>query len=237
MKISSNTLFHFTSQLNFLVDILDKGFWPRYCKEYGWGNKYIDFAAPMVCFCDIPLSLIEEHTRFYGGYGIGVKRKWVTDYKTITPVQYVSTSSYEFKTVNRLLTKLKNNDIDDTGINKLLLVKKVSGKAIDKNKNVKPKKFYDEREWRHLPDTISKNDLIIPIEKNADFDPNISSRITENHRLKIDIDSINYLLIPDEFKRLEMINHIRRIYQNYSDEKQLTLISKILTIKQILNDF
>ena len=237
MKLSSNSLFHFTSQLNFLVDILAHGFWPRYCREYGWGNKYIDFAVPMVCFCDIPLSMIEEHTKFYGGFGIGVKRKWITSHKTITPVQYISTSSYEFYYVNKLLTELKNSNIDEAGISKLLLAKKVSGKAIDKNGNVNSKKFYDEREWRHIPNSLAKEDLIIPINKKEIFDSNIYSVKTNNHRLEIDIDSIQYLIIPDESKRVNIIVNIRRIFHNCSEENQLILISKILTVKQILNDF
>ena len=237
MKLSSNSLFHFTSQLNFLVDSLAHGFWPRYCREYGWGNKYIDFAVPMVCFCDIPLSMIEEHTKFYGGFGIGVKRKWITSHKTITPVQYISTSSYEFYYVNKLLTELKNSNIDEAGISKLLLAKKVSGKAIDKNGNVNSKKFYDEREWRHIPNSLSKEDLIISINKKEIFDSNIYSVKTNNHRLEIDIDSIQYLIIPDESKRVNIIENIRRIFHNCSEEDQLILISKILTVKQILNDF
>ncbi|MDE6643975.1 MAG: hypothetical protein K2K27_07730 [Muribaculaceae bacterium] len=236
MKISSNSLFHFTSQLNFLEDILKKGFWPRYCKEYGWGNKFIDFAVPMVCFCDIPLSMIKDHTKFYGGYGIGVSRKWIYSHKSITPVQYIATSSFEFQYINRLLTHLKNATITDSGINKLLLAKKVSGKAIDKNGNISSKKFYDEREWRHVP-SLSKDKIIIPLNKKEQFNPDEYSVITNTHRLVLDIDSIQYLIIPDESKRAKLIESLRNIYADQTKEKISILISKILTIKQILNDF
>ena len=185
MKISSHSLFHFTSQIEFLEDILKNGFWPRYCREYGWGNKYIDFAVPMVCFCDIPLSMIEEHTNFYGNYGIGVSRKWISEHKTITPVQYVAVKSYEFNYINRLLTLLKKGNIDERGIKKLLLAKKVSGEAINKNNDKKPKKFYDEREWRHIPDALAPKDIIIPVDKKEYFDSNKESEKTNGLRLTI----------------------------------------------------
>lgn len=64
MVLSSSTLFHFTPKMEYLLSILQDGFWPRYCVEKGWGNNYIDFALPMVCFCDIPLAQISEHTDF-----------------------------------------------------------------------------------------------------------------------------------------------------------------------------
>lgn len=163
MNISSNVLFHFTPQISFFEDILKNGFWPRYCREYGWANKYIDFAVPMVSFCDIPLSMIEKHTKFYGSYGIGVSKDWIRKHKTITPVQYIAVTSHEFDHINRLLTLLKNRNIDESKVSKLLLAKKVSGEARDKNGDIKKKKFYDEREWRHIPDNLSPEDLIIPI--------------------------------------------------------------------------
>lgn len=237
MKLSSNSLFHFTAKIDFLVNILDKGFWPRYCREYGWGNKYIDFAVPMVCFCDIPLSMIEEHTKFYGGYGIGVKRKWINQQKTITPVQYIAPSSHEFNSINRLLTKLKNHNINEAEARKLILAKKVSGEAINKSESVRPKIFYNEREWRHIPDNLENGDLLIPIDKKEKFDSNQYSQKTEDHKLTFDMESIQYLIIPDESKRTELIRRIEIIYKSKSREQKLILISKILSIKQILNDF
>lgn len=52
-----------------------------------------DFVAfPMVCFCDIPLSRIDEHIGFYGKFGIGMTRKWA-EQNGLNPVLYASGSN------------------------------------------------------------------------------------------------------------------------------------------------
>lgn len=237
MSISSNCLFHFTPEFKFLEEILRNGFWPRYCKEYGWGNQYIDFALPMVCFCDIPLYLIHEHTGFYGSFGIGVSAKWIRDNKDITPVQYISNTSHEFDSINRILTKLKNNAISESEMGKLLLAKKVSGMAINKNGEEGNKKFYNEREWRYVPTKVELEPLIVPIPKHNDINLSEFSKQTDKHRLKIQISDIRYLLIPNDSYRTRLIDAIRKIYIKENQDKIDILISRIITLKQIEDDF
>ena len=70
-NISTNSLFHFTNDITYLIDILENGFQARYCFEnISFGNY--KFAFPMKCFCDIPLSAIKFHLKEYGQYGIGI---------------------------------------------------------------------------------------------------------------------------------------------------------------------
>jgi hypothetical protein len=238
MSISSRSFFHFTNELEFLQGILAEGFWPRYCKEYGWGEKYIDFAIPMVCFCNIPLSQIIEHSNFYGNYGIGVSPSWITNQKTITPVQYIPNKSIEFNRIRKILTKLKNGDIESPEIHKLLLAKKVCGKITDKVGDVHTKKLYDEREWRFIPDKLKEDELIIPIPKgHNEVDVTELSKRTKNLKLKIDIDSISYIFIPNEYSREKIINMIGDVYKEEDELKRFILMSKIITLKQIQDDF
>ncbi len=237
MLLSSRNLFHFTSNLEYLSTILKEGFWPRYCREYGWGN-ISDFAIPMVCFCDIPLSLIFEHTNFYGTWGIGVKPAWARLHKDLTPVQYIALSSSEFNSVNRLITTLRNGIIDDNGINKLLLVKKVRGTAITKSGKSSKKKFYDEREWRYVPSFLERNKRIIPINGKEEFDAKESSKFTEHVRLPIAPEYISYLIIPSEHFRSKMIDELKRIYSSKKHKDILPIIiSKIVSLEQIKSDF
>lgn len=118
--IKSNSLFHFTPKEEYLLDILENGFWPRYCSEdiewlipkdfknelerQGKDNfwetltkeliKYniSSIAYPMSCFCDIPLSKITAHTDFYGGFGLGMTKEWGIR-KRLNPIFYLSDNS------------------------------------------------------------------------------------------------------------------------------------------------
>lgn len=237
MVLSSNSLFHFTSKFENLEKILSDGFWPRYCIEYGWNNHYINFALPMVCFCDIPLTQIKEHADFYGGFGIGVSPEWIRNNKNITPVQYISHESNDFKLIGRLLTKLKKGTITDTEINKLQLAKKVSGKAVGKKEVLRTKKFYDEREWRYVPTKNNSEQLIQPVGKHDTFDIEGFSKKTICQKLKLSIDDIRYLIIPNESHREKLIKFVRTTYGKEKPTKIDVLISKIISLKQISEDF
>src|SRR5260370_37777432 len=100
-NISSNVLFHITPRLSYLKDILSSGFHPRYCPEYIIGadqdlaasrREIPSQAAPMVCFCDLPLSLIGRHLREYGQFGIGLTKDWGMKHG-VTPVFYTHRES------------------------------------------------------------------------------------------------------------------------------------------------
>ena len=237
MVLSSRNLFHFTPKIEYLEDILQNGFWPRYCKEYGWGNKFIDFVLPMVCFCDIPLSQISEHASFYRGYGIGVTPAWIRKHKSITPVQYIASGSNEYNYINTLLTKLKNNRITSEECQKISIVKKVSGSAINKVGDVRRKKFYNEREWRYLPTEISLIESIRPIEKNVTFDSSILSETTKSLRLCICSSDVSYIVIPSERLRSKTMDMLRNVYNNENSQLVDTLLSRIISLEQIKDDF
>lgn len=76
--LSANTLFHFTNNIDNIINILTNEFSPRYCMESFefLGGCDLEIAIPMVCFCDIPLSQIKNHIENYGGYAIGLSKEW-----------------------------------------------------------------------------------------------------------------------------------------------------------------
>lgn len=116
MNISSNNLFHFTSDIKFLKNILSRGFYVRYSLE-NYGNIFKDeneVLIPMVCFCDIPLSLVSNHTKTYGKYALGLSKEWGIKNK-ITPVIYTYENSIIADLLNKLHDHLNNYiDIDDS---------------------------------------------------------------------------------------------------------------------------
>ena len=82
MVVSSNTLFHFTSKIDHLIDALTNEFSPRYClEEYQtmfpkFKGRLSEYAVPQVCFCALPLTTISEHLAFYGNLGFGMTKDW-----------------------------------------------------------------------------------------------------------------------------------------------------------------
>ena len=91
MSISSNSFFHFTSGREVaLLGILQNGFRISVSHEviYNTGSQSV-FGIPMVCFCDIPLSVSHEHARNFcqdNVFGLGMNRNWGT--RVLHPVQY-----------------------------------------------------------------------------------------------------------------------------------------------------
>lgn len=123
MKLSSNTLFHFTREKDFLISILKNGIFIRYSLEtYGKILKSnSELVLPMSCFCDIPLSQINEHRKKYGSYSIGLSKEWAVK-NGLSPVLYTHEKSETAKVLNTLFTNLENIfDIEDSEENIKLL--------------------------------------------------------------------------------------------------------------------
>lgn len=96
--LSPNTLFHFTPSLDSLLGILRDTFYPRYCYDEfdlvdNDAQSFVEDAIPMVCFCDIPLSLLVDHISTYGQYGLGMTKKWGLG-KKLNPVIYFNKNSH-----------------------------------------------------------------------------------------------------------------------------------------------
>lgn len=87
-------LFHYTRQLVHLEDMLENGFWPRYCEEdFEWlVDKPSKIAFPMVCFCDIPIDAANMHRTRYGAFAIAFNKAWAS-MKDINPVWYIQSES------------------------------------------------------------------------------------------------------------------------------------------------
>jgi len=165
-KVSANTLFHFTHREN-LVSILENNFWPKYCHEFVYtpGGIMTKMAFPMTCFCDLPLSQIGDHIERYGRYGIGLKKEWGL-LNNLNPVIYLQKES---KLLSKIDSLLLNNwegvkalqiqslkDDRDHLIYLWMFCKPYEGRQ-ERNCKIEDISFYDEREWRHVPDISRRN--------------------------------------------------------------------------------
>lgn len=211
--LSANTLFHFTRNKENLMSILNSCFYPRYCLEdfYFTPGKRTKWAIPLVCFCDIPLSQIRNHTLKYGEYAIGLTKEWA-QMKGITPVLYTPKDSPLIKHSKESLYYLLNRGSarkkgeltspDLMEIAKYLsylafYIKPYEG-TVKINEKEQTVKFYDEREWRYtIPENIIiNNDGRMWITKKK-FEDKVfvdnKNRVNEKYGLTFEPKYINYI--------------------------------------------
>jgi hypothetical protein len=109
VNISANTLFHFTSDRQSLLSILENGLYVRYSLE-NYENiisEKSEIAFPMTSFCDIPLSQVKRHSSKYGQYAIGLTKNWGMKNK-INPVIYTYPTSTTSDLLRDVVEELQN---------------------------------------------------------------------------------------------------------------------------------
>jgi hypothetical protein len=251
-RLSSETLFHFTKKEH-LLSILENEFYPRYSlEEFKINRVQFKLGIPMVSFCDIPLGLIQEHIEDYGHYGIGMSKGWAKR-KRLNPVLYLDENSELSWLINNVL-KLKSEDIKamrELGVKidsetelyrellKVLRYAKIIEGSFKRNGIDRIKKFYDEREWRYVPDNIIYNSPYLVIREDEYKAPLLQD---ENEKLKkaklsFEPNDINYIIIEDESEREDILENINNIKWKYEDRIRKVLLSKIISSKSIFVDF
>lgn len=248
--ISSNTLFHFTKEEN-LLGILKNEFHPNFSLEHYHLDETGPFAfgIPMVSFCDIPLSLIYSHMTNYGNYGIGMSKEWAKR-NMLNPVLYLRRNSQITQVLYDIATSISKEiqGIHKEGIEIESLTKrhKLLAKLFTftkpyegTNKSGEITKYYDEREWRYVPDPSSYNSRKIMLKEEEFNSPMLSeeNEKLKNAKLHFQPDDINYIIIKEESERLDMINEISWIKEKYDDNTRRILLSKVISAEQIHQDF
>ena len=120
MNISAQSLYHYTPKFDNMIGIIQKGFkyniiveeLPLTTYTQSFFSRFDKYGVikyqqqiPIVCFCDIPFNLIDEHRNQYGKYCIGLSKEWAID-NGITPVRYIHYGSPDIHNdVYRLFTQ------------------------------------------------------------------------------------------------------------------------------------
>ena len=240
MVLSTNTLFHFTNSIEVLFKILEEGFWPKYSKETGWdGVGKPQFAIPMVSFCNIPLSQIERHISYYGNYGIGISMDWAVTEENIQPVLYITR-----KAIPNIYDVVKD-DSNEKKKNKsrwlffLSRIKPYIGwnwECKESKQTINDYLYYNEREWRYIPEGLSEAQQCIDVREDIDLKP--YNQKMKEYSLKVPLPEIKYIIVKEENERIIALNKIDELFEGKYTQEQLTLLkSKILTCEQIKNDF
>lgn len=259
--ISANTLFHFTREKDTLIKILQTKLYPRLCLEdnFIFSNKSHKIAYPMVCFCDLPLSQIKNHTNVYGRYAIGLKKEWAIK-NGVTPILYTHKDSLITKNLRlnhddclEILDKYPKVAQISNLWNSLLYtsffikpykgMQKISGEA-------KEITFYNEREWRY---TLPREIFIGQIRKivkdgftnaflsEAEYSNSVIRNFINDENTKYGLNftpnDINYIIVEKEEEILELIDKVQRIKGRHPYEDVKLLSTRIISMERIAEDF
>jgi hypothetical protein len=253
-NISSNSLFHFTPKKEYLISILEQTFVPRYCfEEIKLSDKLeragFESAIPMVCFCDISLSQINNHIEMYGGYGLGMTKEWGIR-KKLNPIIYVNPNSNISESVSEMAENVYQaldkhcseitRNISDEYMNLVNFLKPYDGNFKRGKKTHKDVRFYNEREWRYVPkiefDSVVKNNLSKEEFSNSTILENENQKLFE-YRLGFKPSDIKYIFVKSEKEIHPMMEQLRNIKSRFSRKEIDVLTSKIITTEQIKEDF
>ncbi|WP_460100116.1 abortive infection system antitoxin AbiGi family protein [Pseudomonas sp. H3_C08] len=240
----SSTLFHFTKNLDILKSVLLEGFWPRYCLEdIAWQTLNKEFVAyPMVCFCDIPISRIAEHVKFYGSFGLGLTKEWGIR-NHLNPVIYFSGSNPLHRSI-RNLTKLASTTEDEkkkkAGLkevrNILAYSKPVSGRMILRGEPVN-KDFYQESEWRFVPQHKKISDFLHETTYNNEKILNNANRKTqENCMLKFSPVDVRYIFVPTDDDIPGVIDFLQTELTDIPIADLRVLMSRVTSLQSVTLD-
>lgn len=246
MPISANTLFHFTRNYDTLLSILKSKFYPRLCLE----QKIVPtldlrLAIPMVCFCDIPLSQMSEHSLKYGEYAIGIKKDWAIK-QGVSPILYVHEKSLILNTVLSEIKSVSEEVLKNPGGDSSLKMKKF----VDTVCMMKPYegydervgksiRFYDEREWRYVP-SREKDDQFLYLTEAVFNEEGARDKINyenEKYGVVFNPDVINYLIVATDKDVLKLKRAIEEIKGDFSYNSVQLLMTKIISMERIREDF
>lgn len=268
--LSSNCLFHFTNSAEKLISILEKNLVPRYCLEnfdmfHFTADRLdndIELAIPMVCFCDIPLSKVKYHLSFYGNFGIGFTKEWGIK-NSVSPILYIDKESATTKSIQEAIFYMLSirtdlyvaekehyeyqKYVNETYLKILRLMrylKPYQGKFWRNGQYLQDIRFYDEREWRFVPDVRLNEDDIKPWIDKIDFldeikRSTINSKLEkfEKYKLAYKPDDIKYIIVENDNQILSLIEALNLLTNRYDIETIKKLSSRIITRQQIIEDF
>lgn len=235
-NLSSESLFHFTSKLEYLFSIIESGFQARYCTEK-LPKTRLAYISPMVCFCDIPLGSIKFHLSRYGGYGIGLKKSFLKD-KGATPLHYIHSKSPHITITGteKNIKDLKSSSI--TPYFKQVIgydpVFKDGTRKVEKTRKVN---YMNEKEWRYIPKNTRLEFMRYSSNQQLVDAKDVKNYSNQYEKLTIDsFDHIEYVILAKNEDIKPFLEFLNKLSLKNKFDKEL-LISKILVQGQILRDF
>ncbi len=250
MPSSADTIFHYTNNIHNIIAILEEGFVPYYCLEdYKILNniKPLKVALPMVSFCDVPLSRAYTPMKKYGYYAIGMKKKWAIQ-NNITPLLYSTLDSPLMKSFKAIYNtsdrKLEpNSEEKRKQVIRLRyfisFIKPYEGTLVRGQKTYSNYRFYDEREWRYVPNnSLYTYKMYTEDQYKKERDKNSGAKIKFSKNLAFSPDDVKFIIVKKESQLLYMHNTITKIKRRfYQEDKVKVLSSRLISSENLLEDF
>lgn len=200
-----------------------------------------------------------NHVELYGKYGLAFSKEWCEN-NNFQPIHYLNTkSSYvkEFQDTFRYAINQENlsDEIYLDILGRLSYFKPLAGEMTRRIDGIVVpiiKNFHDEREWRYIPKRCELEDMKLErILYNSNLVQNVDTindnLQTSDYRkiwIKFDYEDIEYIIVPDNMARLNLINYIMKKIPDNSfkdsdlvDNQRYVMISKILVLDEIRKDW
>ncbi len=229
MKLSSSSFIHYTSKIEAVESILERGFNVYYCLEevYCSGDiKHI--GIPMVSFCDIPLVHVAANN--YGHYAFGMSRSWGIR-QHLLPVSYYPNNKGCLSTL--VVKRASAAYIDNKGDFEILGYSKPMYKL--QNQSKRKNNNYKEREWRkvYAPNSSYK------WKSESEYREYRGDEDTDKKKvgkpLKFNVKDIDFILVPD-IDVSSIVSCIKKLkHVGGNSGKQLSEGDKDLLLAKILS--
>lgn len=230
MGYSSDILWHQTKTEGFKKILESSMFKCAYSLEsIYWKTQNKTFAIPMISFCNLALSDLDEYLGKYGNYTIGMRKSWKYASKT-SLVWYRDKNSISLQPLMDYCKTIDRISLHDISKEKELLLwtqlcytKNYEGPL--KRRGIKCYRFFDEFEFRYVPNIdILSSEKVIPILTEDEYikykEENRTSVINkEALGLEFDIEDIEYILVKDK-GQIGNVNIFLNKYLNKDSNKR-----------------
>lgn len=249
MSIRSSSIFHFTKSIDYLKGILKEGLWPRYCVEHvewfgGLGNGVNYIAYPMVCFCDLPISKINDHVEFYGYFGIGFTKEWAIK-SGLNPVMYWANSDWLSNALTFIATSLSEREDRDSeisingrmGLTYFLGYSKPIKGNMHVGEEVIEKDFYLESEWRLIPQHTDIDRVLTYEEACSKERVDAANAATREYSmLGFQLSDIRYIFVKEDTDIPDIINFIQTELDEFKSSDLKVLMSRVTSLETLKRD-
>lgn len=173
---------------------------------------------------------------------LGYQKKWAID-NGINPVLYIEQKSSLAKSLSRIIQIVRKKEIDaelKIDIYRLKsFSKNYAGDITINGKETTDYKFYNEREWRFVPqqEDIGNNPFSVSTLKYIKDKDKYNNAI-KDYRLKFSPKDISYIIVKKTSEIPELIKFLREKYDNKCTVRDLDILfTKICSTEQILSDY